>query len=79
VKQQKNSVVYFLNGVKKVGCIRKPKHLWRIVKIIFKDEISRVEKDPTEWFGKVVIFNKLVAGTAPHLREQLIKAIEPLP
>ena len=56
----------------------KAKALVEIVKIIFKDEISRVEKDPTEWFGKVVIFNKLVAGTAPHLREQLIKAIEPL-
>jgi hypothetical protein len=52
--------------------------LVEIVEAIIIYEISRILKDPTQWFGKVVIFNKLVAGTAPHLRKHLMKAIEPL-
>lgn len=48
------------------------------VKAIVEHEINQVDKDPTKWFGKIVIFNKLVKGTAPHLRKHLIKAIEPM-
>jgi SNF2 family DNA or RNA helicase len=52
--------------------------LLEIVRLIIALEIKRVESDPKEWFGKIVIFNKLVSGTAPHLRKHLKKMVDPL-
>jgi hypothetical protein len=49
-----------------------------IVTGIIKHEIKRVECREQAWFAKIVVFNKLVAGTAPHLRRQLTAALEPL-
>jgi hypothetical protein len=49
-----------------------------IVRGIIKHEIKRVECREQAWFAKIVVFNKLVAGTAPHLRQQLTAALEPL-
>ncbi len=52
--------------------------LVEIVSAIVKYEIERIKQKPETWFAKVVVFNKLVAGTAPHLRKQLEAALEPL-
>lgn len=48
------------------------------VSAIVKYEIERVEQKPGTWFAKVVVFNKLVAGTAPHLRQELEAVLQPL-
>ena len=34
--------------------------------------------EPTRWFSKVLVFNKLIGGTAPHLREVLTKRLTPV-
>ena len=49
-----------------------------LVQNIAKSEIEKVKKDPSKWFSKVLIFNKMIGGTAPHLRQQLSKRLEPL-
>lgn len=68
-----------LNGWKTSGRLHpKVQALVEIVSAIIKYEIERVEQKPENWFAKVVVFNKLVAGTAPHLRKQLEVALEPL-
>ena len=41
-------------------------------------EIEKVRADPTKWFSKVLVFNKLIGGTAPHLREVLTKRLTPV-
>ena len=52
--------------------------LVEVVTAIIEHEIVQVECKHQEWFAKVVVFNKLVAGTASHLREQLESALQPL-
>lgn len=52
--------------------------LVEVVTEIFRYEIERLKRNPRAWFAKVVIFNKLVSGTAPHLRRQLETALEPM-
>ena len=51
--------------------------LTEVVNLIVDAEIARVESAPDTWFAKIVVFNKLVAGTAPHLREQLERRLHP--
>ncbi|GIK40332.1 MAG: hypothetical protein BroJett011_41650 [Chloroflexota bacterium] len=51
--------------------------LVEIVDNIFKHEIEKIESNRNTWFAKVVIFNKLVAGTARQLREVLEAALKP--
>jgi SNF2 family DNA or RNA helicase len=51
--------------------------LTEVVNLIVEEEITRVESTPDTWFAKIVIFNKLVAGTAPHLRKQLENRLHP--
>lgn len=52
--------------------------LLEIVRLIVIQEMKRVESNPKEWFGKIVIFNKLVKGTAPHLRKHLSEMLDSL-
>ena len=40
-----------------------------VVAAIATAEVQKVEKDPSTWVSKVLVFNKLIKGTAPHLRE----------
>ena len=40
-------------------------------------EIEKVRANPTRWYSKVLVFNKLIGGTAPHLREVLTKRLTP--
>ena len=49
-----------------------------IVEKIATQEIAKVSADPTSWFSKVLVFNKLINGTAPHLREVLTRRLEPI-
>jgi SNF2 family DNA or RNA helicase len=49
-----------------------------VVRAIVEYEIDRVEHEQGVWFAKVVVFNKLVAGTAPQLNEQLESAVSTL-
>ncbi len=41
-------------------------------------EIEKVRQDPSKWFSKVLVFNKLIGGTAPHLRQVLSDRLNPL-
>ncbi|KAB2945264.1 MAG: DEAD/DEAH box helicase family protein (plasmid) [Candidatus Methanoperedens sp.] len=49
-----------------------------IVTYIIQLEMEKIRKNPESHFSKIIVFNKLVKGTAPHLKEELIKAIKPL-
>jgi SNF2 family DNA or RNA helicase len=49
-----------------------------LVEAITLKEIEKVRAAPTKWFSKVLIFNKLIGGTAPHLREVLTKRLTPV-
>jgi superfamily II DNA or RNA helicase len=49
-----------------------------LVTAIIEDEIHAVEHRHLYWFAKVVVFSKLVAGTAPHLRQVLADRLQPL-
>lgn len=53
--------------------------LVKVVCAIAEAEIQRVElSPPPTWFAKIVVFNKLVSGTAPHLREELERELSKL-
>lgn len=45
--------------------------LGEVVRRIVETEIRRVHETPGAWFSKVLIFNKLIRGTAPQLTEVL--------
>jgi hypothetical protein len=49
-----------------------------LVESIALTEIEKVRAEPTKWFSKVLVFNKLIGGTAPHLREVLTKRLTPV-
>jgi SNF2 family DNA or RNA helicase len=49
-----------------------------LVEAIALTEIEKVRAAPTKWFSKVLVFNKLIGGTAPHLREVLTKRLTPI-
>ncbi len=53
--------------------------LVQVVRAIAEAEIQRVESsEHPAWFAKIVVFNKLVSGTAPHLREELERELTTL-
>jgi hypothetical protein len=53
--------------------------LVNVVVGIVEKEIERVEQSPPPtWLAKIVVFNKLISGTAPHLRVELESALAPL-
>jgi hypothetical protein len=56
----------------------KVRALVEAVSAIVGYEIEQVEQRSGTWFAKVVVFNKLVAGTAPHLRRELEAVLQPL-
>jgi SNF2 family DNA or RNA helicase len=41
-------------------------------------EIEKVRTNPAKWFSKILVFNKLIGGTAPHLRQVLSDRLDPL-
>jgi SNF2 family DNA or RNA helicase len=41
-------------------------------------EVAKVKNDPSKWFSKVIVFNKLIGGTAPHLRKVLEERLTPI-
>jgi len=49
-----------------------------LVTQIAEAEIEKVKKDPATWFSKILVFNKLISGTAPHLRAVLTSRLDPL-
>jgi ERCC4-related helicase len=49
-----------------------------IVAEIASIELRKVEQNPGTWVSKVLVFNKLISGTAPHLREVLSDRLEPI-
>ena len=49
-----------------------------LIESIALAEIEKVRAAPTKWFSKVLVFNKLIGGTAPHLREVLSKRLTPI-
>ena len=49
-----------------------------LVEFIAVTEIEKVRAEPTKWFSKVLVFNKLIGGTAPHLRVVLTKRLTPV-
>lgn len=49
-----------------------------IITYIIHLEMEKIRNNPKSHFSKIIVFNKLVKGTAPHLKEELVKAIKPL-
>jgi SNF2-related domain/Helicase conserved C-terminal domain len=49
-----------------------------LVEALALAEIEKIRAAPTKWFSKVLVFNKLIGGTAPHLREVLTKRLTPI-
>jgi len=49
-----------------------------VVAAIATAEVQKVEKNPATWVSKVLVFNKLISGTAPHLRKVLHDRLEPI-
>lgn len=49
-----------------------------VVRGIAQAEVDKVREGRGEWFSKVLVFNKLIEGTAPQLREELSKALAPV-
>jgi SNF2 family DNA or RNA helicase len=49
-----------------------------LVKGIALAEIDKVRQDRGTWFSKVLVFNKLIEGTAPQLREEVSNALVPV-
>jgi SNF2 family DNA or RNA helicase len=41
-------------------------------------EIEKVRRNPSKWFSKILVFNKSIGGTAPHLRQVLSDRLDPL-
>ncbi|WP_198026626.1 SNF2-related protein [Bradyrhizobium sp. ARR65] len=49
-----------------------------LVEAIALHEIEKVSTTPGSWFSKILVFNKLIGGTAPHLRDVLTKRLTPI-
>lgn len=49
-----------------------------VVASIAVAETRKVEQNPSSWVSKVLVFNKLISGTAPHLRKVLEQRLEPI-
>jgi len=49
-----------------------------VISAIATEEVNKVRADTGAWFSKVLVFNKLIEGTAPQLREEVSKAISPI-
>jgi SNF2 family DNA or RNA helicase len=47
-----------------------------LVEAIALAEIDKVRNNPASWFSKILVFNKMVGGTAPHLRDVLTKRLD---
>lgn len=47
-----------------------------LVEEIALAEIGKVRNNPASWFSKILVFNKMVGGTAPHLRDVLTKRLD---
>ena len=52
--------------------------LVEVVREIAEAEIRKVQEDPDAWFSKILIFNKLIQGTAPQLTKVLGNLLESL-
>jgi hypothetical protein len=49
-----------------------------VVAAIATEEVQKVKNNPSKWVSKVLVFNKLIKGTAPHLRKVLHDRLEPI-
>lgn len=49
----------------------KVRALTEVVRDIVAAEIDKVRTKPDAWFSKVLVFNKLIRGTAPQLKKEL--------
>lgn len=49
-----------------------------LVEVIASAEIDKVRNNPSSWFSKILVFNKMVGGTAPHLRRVLTERLDPV-
>jgi hypothetical protein len=56
----------------------KVRALVEVVATIAEAEVQKVEQNPGRWVSKVLVFNKLIAGTAPHLRQVLQERLDPI-
>ncbi|HVO77378.1 MAG TPA: helicase-related protein, partial [Methanomassiliicoccales archaeon] len=49
-----------------------------VVAAIATAEVQKVETNPATWVSKVLVFSKLISGTAPQLRKVLHDRLEPI-
>lgn len=46
-----------------------------LVETIARHEVEKINKQPQTWLSKVLVFNKMIAATAPHLRSEISKRL----
>jgi hypothetical protein len=56
----------------------KVRALVKVIQAIALAEVEKVRSGKGEWFSKVLVFNKLIEGTAPQLREEVSHALTPI-
>jgi SNF2 family DNA or RNA helicase len=56
----------------------KVRALVEVIQAIALTEGEKVDSGKGEWFSKVLVFNKLIEGTAPQLREEVSRALGPI-
>lgn len=56
----------------------KVRALVEVILAIALSEVEKVRSGKGEWFSKVLVFNKLIEGTAPQLRKEVSQALAPV-
>jgi len=56
----------------------KVRALVEVIQAIAVAEIEKVRSGKGKWFSKVLVFNKLIEGTAPQLRKEVSDALTPI-
>jgi hypothetical protein len=70
-----------LKSWNKPGSLRlhpKVRALVDLIAAIAVEEVNKVRGGAGTWFSKVLVFNKMIEGTAPQLREEVSDAVGPI-
>lgn len=63
------------NNPKSLRLHPKVRALVDLITAIAVEEVNKVRADAGTWFSKVLVFNKMIEGTAPQLREEVSNAV----
>ena len=66
------------NNPKSLHLHPKVRALVDLIAAIAVDEVNKVRAGTGTWFSKVLVFNKMIEGTAPQLKKEVEKAVAPI-